>query len=431
MGLGMAGLKQKLLAYYGPSSEWKVRAARNLRSLGVGQAVSLFFTFFLNIAIARFLGKAEFGVYALAVNLQFILLVLANFGLTGLCIREVARDTGRCPQYLSDSLGLRILFTLGASLLMVAVPILIGKPMSVVGILALFAGGFFFMSLADGLRWVFNAFQAMGYEALVRILERTLVLGASVAVLVLGAGLSGVACVYLGSELLIFALCALLVGRRFSPVAVSLEGPHCRQMLSQSFYFALSELFWSVYFQIDIVMLSAMKGDAPTGLYKAAYVLVNAIGTAPMVFMTVLFPVLSRLYKESPDEFRHVYRKTLKLFNIVTVPMIVVLFLFARTIIDFLYSNRFAESGNILRVLLFALFFLFPTSLFSNLLASADRQKKIALVGGLGAALNIGLNLVLIPRWSYYGASVATVATEAFIACGLWLQVRSFLKGRS
>ena len=50
-------------------------------------------------------------------------------------------------------------------------------------------------------------------------------------------------------------------------------------------------------------------------------------------------------------------------------------------------------------------------------------KKKVALIGGLGALLNIVLNLVLIPRWSYSGAGVATVFTEAFMAVGLWLQM--------
>ena len=38
------------------------------------------------------------------------------------------------------------------------------------------------------------------------------------------------------------------------------------------------------------------------------------------------------------------------------------------------------------------------------------------------------MNLFLIPRWSYTGAAAATIATEAFMAVGLWLQIRACVR---
>ena len=80
----VANLVRRGLTYYGPLTDWKLRAYRNAGSMGVGQVVSLFLLFLLNITIARFLGKEQFGVYALATNLIFLLLVPASFGLVGL-----------------------------------------------------------------------------------------------------------------------------------------------------------------------------------------------------------------------------------------------------------------------------------------------------------------------------------------------------------
>jgi O-antigen/teichoic acid export membrane protein len=426
----MGNFVNKLLAFYGPLTGWRSQALKNLGSLGAAQAASLLLNFFLNIALARLLTVERFGVYGLANNLIFILIVLGNFGLTGLGIRDVARDTEQCPRYLKNILGLRIGFSLLASIIMAIVPLLMGKPREVSHVIFVFAAGFFFLSLADSFRWVFNAFQAIGYEALVRFLERALVLGLSLAVLLLGAGLKAVAWVFLGAQLIQFLFSAALVRRKFCRVSVSLDPPFCRYMLSESFYFALAELFWSLYFYIDIVMLSYMKGDGPAGIYRASYILVNACGTAPTVFMVVLFPVFSKLYAQSLEEFKKVYRKTLTLFLAAAIPLAVFLFIFAGPVINFFFSNRFADSVPIFRILIFTIVFGFPSALFANVLSSANRQKKQAQVNAIGALLNITLNLVLIPRWSYWGAGAAALITAAFVAVGLWFQIRSFLGSR-
>jgi O-antigen/teichoic acid export membrane protein len=57
------------------------------------------------------------------------------------------------------------------------------------------------------------------------------------------------------------------------------------------------------------------------------------------------------------------------------------------------------------------------------LLTSAGKQRYYPAIALLGLALNVGLNLVLIPRLSYDGAAISTVATWAVTVVLLWIVV--------
>jgi O-antigen/teichoic acid export membrane protein len=55
---------------------------------------------------------------------------------------------------------------------------------------------------------------------------------------------------------------------------------------------------------------------------------------------------------------------------------------------------------------------MFINGLSGNLLASINRQIVVTKVTAVGAIVNVGLNFLMIPKFSYIGASITTVATE-------------------
>jgi O-antigen/teichoic acid export membrane protein len=90
-------------------------------------------------------------------------------------------------------------------------------------------------------------------------------------------------------------------------------------------------------------------------------------------------------------------------------------------------SGAFAQSEDALRILAFAIVFLFANSAFYAMLNATNRQHLNAWATGLAAAINIVLNLILIPFYGYLAASTTTVITEASLCVlGWWfVQLRS------
>jgi len=58
---------------------------------------------------------------------------------------------------------------------------------------------------------------------------------------------------------------------------------------------------------------------------------------------------------------------------------------------------------------------IFVNVVFGNLLNSINRQIIITYATAIAAVLNVVMNLLLISKYSFVGASIATVATEAFM----------------
>jgi O-antigen/teichoic acid export membrane protein len=78
-------------------------------------------------------------------------------------------------------------------------------------------------------------------------------------------------------------------------------------------------------------------------------------------------------------------------------------------------GGGFSEAALVLRILVFALAFIFFGNFFNSVLIAGNLQKRLMLVLGFAAVTNIGLNLVLIPRFSYYGAAGVSVLTEFIV----------------
>ena len=128
-----------------------------------------------------------------------------------------------------------------------------------------------------------------------------------------------------------------------------------------------------------------------------------------------LFPVMSASFKTSRRKLEQSYRLSFKYLFIITLPIAIVVSLLSDKIIMMIYDAEFAGSAIALKILIWGLVFASGNAIFGNLLTAIGKQKLGTYITALCAFGNITLNLILIPRMSYTGASIASVVT-AFLA---------------
>jgi O-antigen/teichoic acid export membrane protein len=85
-------------------------------------------------------------------------------------------------------------------------------------------------------------------------------------------------------------------------------------------------------------------------------------------------------------------------------------------VLALLYGPAYASAARAFAFLMLTLPLLFMTNLLGNCLGAVGRQRAVLAIAGTNLVVNVGLNLVLIPRMDYAGAGLATLLTEA---CGL------------
>src|SRR5437764_10286306 len=179
--------------------------------------------------------------------------------------------------------------------------------------------------------------------------------------------------------------------------------------------------------KVDVPILGRLSGEAAVGWYAASSRLMEASNFVPVVLLIAMFPVLSRLWVQSPSEFQITVRKTLHFLLILTVPVTVTLFVLSQEIIGFFFTLRsYAPAVPILRVQAFSIGLIFVDYLLTCVLMAAGRERVWLAIVGAACVLNPALNFVLIPAFDLssangaIGAAIATLITEVFIlVCAL------------
>jgi O-antigen/teichoic acid export membrane protein len=127
------------------------------------------------------------------------------------------------------------------------------------------------------------------------------------------------------------------------------------------------------------------------------------------------FPILSRLWKESPERLDRATELSFRAMLWAGLPLAALLHLYAAPILDLLFGDDFVAGGPIMRLLAWSIPAAFLGSVLHNRLFSASQQKAAAWLALLAASANVVLNLWLIPRHQGVGAAAATLVSYALV----------------
>lgn len=126
-----------------------------------------------------------------------------------------------------------------------------------------------------------------------------------------------------------------------------------------------------------------------------------------------LFPVLSNLSIQDRGKFAEVTRKAIGALFLLTCPLSVAFYVLAQPLILFLYGSHFLKAVPILQITCWGVVFFSLNQLFWILFFSLKLEKKVLFISGTVLVVNICLNLWLIPKLGYRGASWSLVVSEA------------------
>jgi O-antigen/teichoic acid export membrane protein len=367
----------------------------------------------LFIYIARKLGGEDFGKLSFAYSFTGICIIVADFGLNTILIRNVSRQKELTKEYIGNIFVLKIVLSVVSISVMGLFVLFTDYPREVITILVIFGGVMFFKALVDFFCAIFNAYERMDKEAFLKGTSQIFLFLSGIVILALGFGLFGLSNVFLIVYLISSMIGFYMVYEGIANIRPSFNLRFWKYILRESLPLALTVIFTVIYFKIDVVMLSLIRGDnSEIGWYSAAMRLIELIGVVPALIVSALFPILSGLYKDSIDSLKKVYKTSFKYLLVIALPVAVGTLLLSDSFINIIYGKEFVKAIPALQILVFALIFIFVNYILMNVLVAVDRQKINAIVAGTCVFVNIVLNLCLIPHYGYLGAGIATVITE-------------------
>ena len=387
---------------------------KNTFWLGVASGVNKFLKFILFIYIARILGATEYGKFTFALAFVGLFTIFSDFGLSQITTREFTREKEKEKEFPAI-LSLKILLSLGVLVLVLLGSLFITPDPLIQKVIWILAICILVGSFSEIIFAFFRARQKMEYESFARILESLIVLGAGLFILFYFPSVVNLSYSYLFGAFIALVFILALSQLKIQRLSLIWNFSVWRRFLLMSWPLALVGVLATIHNQIDSVMMGYLGQITQTGWYNAAYRII-AVTLLPLgLVSTSFFPVLSKAFKESKEKLQKVWNYYMEIIIFLAVPLMIGGIILAPGIIDFVYDQTYFPSVLAFQILMIMAVIIFLYTPLYNLLIVSDQQKKIFWAVLSGAIINIILNLILIPKYSLYGAAFATVITHSLI----------------
>ncbi|MHB0866580.1 MAG: flippase [Thermoleophilia bacterium] len=404
----------------------KSRVPLNAVLLSSSQFIRTAIGFVFFLYLARSLGPGDFGKYMFAFSLVEIFSILGDIGLHEYTIREMARRPAELTERLVGILGLKTILSSVSMVVLITIMPLLGKDrptsLAVVAFAVAQVGYSWFYTTTIA----YSVKQDLHIQAFLWLLEKALFAAAGVAALWAGRDFVVVALSNTFVQFFGGALSLWIAWRKYGPFRLKLDQKKWGAYLKAAFPFGLIVAFYLVYFRIDSVMISFFRGDEEVGLYGAAYNLVSALMFLPAGLMAALFPMLASTFHSPDDNLDGPFQRASRWLLAMSVPMAVGGWLLAEPLVARLLGEGYLPASRAVAILAWALPVWFITFLQGNILTVVERQKAVAAVGFGNMIVNLGLNLLIIPRYGFNGAALTTLLTELVgLSAMFWLLRRN------
>lgn len=396
----------------GPGAARPRSIAANSASLAIAQALVKLLGFAVVFVLTRAVSVEAYGRYAFAFAFAAMFLPLADPGADFHATRMVSREPDRAGEYLGTSLLLKSLLLPLLVIASLGVAWATGHRGESLALVALAVLAGWLVVMCGSYLAVLRALRRMEVEAWFLIVTRVAAFALALAALALHGGVLAVGAMQVVAGLLGVPI-VLVAASRFA-VAPRLRAPGAlvREMLAGGLPFAATAVLVMVYFRIDVLMVSQMRGERSVGLYGAGTNVLFAALIASQVLVSALFPVIARERSLAEPAARAVSRRAMTLSLLMSLPFAVGAWLVPGPVLVLLFGAEYAGAARSFTWLIATLPVLFVTNLVGNALGAVGRQRAVLVIAGVNVLVNVGLNLVLIPRLDYAGAALATLLTE-------------------
>jgi len=180
-------------------------------------------------------------------------------------------------------------------------------------------------------------------------------------------------------------------------------------LLHDSWPLILSSMVIAIYMRIDQVMIKEMLNSEAVGQYAAAVRLSEAWYFIPMVISSSLFPAIINTKKVSEELYYDRLQKLYDLMVWLAIAIALPMTFLSDWIVNLLYGEQYNQAGSVLMIHVWAGVSVFFGVSNNKWILNENLQKYRLYIDGIGAILNILLNLLLIQIYGVIGAALATL----------------------
>ncbi|MBO6793290.1 MAG: flippase [Balneolaceae bacterium] len=386
---------------------------RKIAHIFTGDILSRAISFLITVYLARVLGTEGFGLLSIAMAYLGYLVFFADFGLSNIAGREVARDEEKRSYRISELLALRILM---ATIVLVigwfAIPFIIDDSQ----LLSLTRG--FILALiphAFLVEWYFIGSQKYQVNALSHVLKNGVYL---ILIYLFVDSLDDVnqLPVYYISGLIVSTIILFILFLKNRPFQLAVRGFHILwDGLKAALTVGSGTFFAQVIQLFPPIAIGYFLTNSDAGEYSAAYRIIIIGMLIDRIFVQLLIPNLSKQWSDNSEVATINMDHTMRLMLVLGSMVSIGLFLGAPDFMIWVFGSEYVNSIPILYILSFFLFFTFQNSLFSHGLIAIGKDIDYLKATAIGGGIALIIIAVAASQFGVRAVAGAVVLSEFLI----------------
>lgn len=397
------------------------KLGRNTLKMSLGLYLRTGLQIAIFILVARILGVSGYGAFAAVVAITMVFAPFSGLGHDALLVRDVSRDHGR----FRECWGRSLVLVVASGLPLVAIVTLLASfilPSSISSwvVVAVALSDLVFVRILDMAARALQAFERMGRAVTIQIMLSALRFVGVVAMMLFCSepDVQSWSVFYSIAGLLASTAAALYVSSSIGGPVWTAE--NLRGNIVDGIFFSISASADKINADIDKTMLARLASLEATGIYSAAYRIIDVIFTPVGALMA---SASARIFQQGSAGFSSSLSYALRILPIPALYSVVagVALYLAAPLLTLILGAGFSESVDAVQWLS-GLPLLMVARHFPSMALAVAGFHKVRSVCQVGAAVtNVFLNLWLIPLYGWHGAVWATLVTEALLGIVLWV----------
>ncbi len=386
---------------------------KNTLWLSIGAVGSKIIRAVMVIYAARILGAGDYGIFSYAFGLASIFSIFADLGLSPLLTRELTKSGNTDKSYISTIIATKFgLMILSFALVAIFAPLVSKIPeanplLILVGLLIIIDGirSFGFAIIRSKSQMEKEARLSFGTEIITAILAMlVLIYIPSVKNLILSYLIGST----LGSLAVFFQIRTYLKNL-VSNFRISLA----KEAIRSSIPYAMIGIFGGLMVNIDTYFLGYFMNAEAVGLYSAALRPVMMIYLVPTFITIAIFPTMNKyVSEENFGALKSLTERGILGTIALALPIACGGLIMSGTLIHNIFGAEYVGSIGSFKILLLSVLLVFPGMILGHVLFSKNSKLAPLKAAGLSAAVNIVLDILLIPTLGIEGSAIATLTSQ-------------------
>lgn len=367
----------------------------------------------IGMLCARYLGPSNYGLINYAASIIAFATPVMRLGLNSTLVHEYVKRPEKEGQIAGTSIVLNMISGLACIVGVTAFAAVANfNDIEAIIVCALYSLSLFFTAL-EMIQYWFQYKLMSKYSSIVMLVSYFVVSVYKIFLLATNKGVYWFAVSH-AVEYGVIAIILLIIYRRKGTQKFSFSKDLAKKLLHSSKHYILADLMVIVVQHTDHIMITNMIGKADNGFYSAA---ITTVGVVQFVYYAIIDsyrPIIFSSKKESKEKYQKTISSLYSIIMYLCFAQSIFFTVFAKLIINVLYGAEYTSSVVLLQVLVWYIAFSFMGTVRNVWLLAEEKQKYLWRINMSGAALNVVLNIIMIPYIGALGAAIASLITQIF-----------------